>query len=127
VLLAVGPTNWPTTVQNRMRRPLWLRPEYTVRPVALPGTASFGGIDALADPRGHPGRIFRVCDYCSVIVEEDGRVEVLCSGLAATVCQLTRGGWKDRVWLRYQQVARYDHDWDPIFLRAGGATTLRQE
>jgi hypothetical protein len=126
VLSAVAPTLLHPSVQNRTPHPLWVRPEYGARPVALPPASRFGGIDALADPVDHPGRIFRSCDYCSVIVEADGRVKVLCSGLAANTCQLWRGGWKDRAWQRYQQSAYYDHDWDPLFARAGAATSLRR-
>ena len=119
VLAAVAPTQPSPSTRNRTHHPLWIRPEYGIRPVALPPASSFGGVDALADPVGHPGLIFRACDYCTVIVEEDGRVRVLCSGLAASACQIARGGWKDAVWQRRQHAAHYDHDWDPLFLRAG--------
>ena len=122
---AVGPTSPLASVENRTARDLWLRPERTVEPVALAPSLRFSGFDAIADPVAHPGMIFRACDFCSVIVAEDGRVKVLCSGLAACACQLVRGGWKDHGWQRRQQTAYYDHDWDPLFARAGAVTSLR--
>lgn len=118
VFLAVIPSDPSPSVENRTPHALWIRPESGVRPVTLLPARRHGAIDALADPIGRPGLIFRACDYCTVIVEENGRVKVLCSGLASNLCQAVRGGWKDAGWLRYQQTVIHDRDWDPIFARA---------
>jgi hypothetical protein len=125
LVAAVAPTRTVASVENRTGRDLWLRPEQSIEPVALPPTRRSGPVDALADPVAHPGMIYRACDYCSIVVEEEGRVKALCSGLASCACQILRGGWKDHAWLHRQQTAYYDDDWDPLFERADAVTSLR--
>ena len=127
LVAAVAPTRPVASVENRTGHDLWLRPEQSIEPVALPPAQRSGPVDALADPVAHPGMIYRACDYCSIVVEEDGRVKALCSGLASCACQILRGGWKDHAWLHRQQTAYYDDDWDPLFERADAVTSLRAE
>ena len=124
LLLGVAPTR-AASVENRTGRDLWLRPERSIDPVALPPAQRSGAVDALADPVAHPGMIYRACDYCSVVVEVDGRGTALCSGLASCACQLLRGGWKDHAWQQRQQTAYYDDDWDPLFDRANAGPSAR--
>lgn len=126
IAAAIGPATLHPRVVNRANDTIWVRPEQTLPPVAIPPGGSFGGVDALAQPGVNPGRIFRACDYCSVIVPESGRVAVLCGGLASNACQVIRGGWKDERWLRRQN-SWHDHDWDALFTRAGLRVTTREE
>jgi hypothetical protein len=89
--------------------------------VLRPGE-EYHGLDALAVPSARPGRIYKVSDFCSVLVDARGGVIPICQGLLSEVHQLAKGGWKDEQWRRLQISAYYDHDWDALFdrSRAGG-------
>jgi hypothetical protein len=123
--VAVGPPVGAARVVNASAGAIWVRPEHAVEPVRVaPGTV-YGGADALAQPAARPGRIYKVSDYCSVLVDARGGVRPLCQGLLSELFQLAQGGWKDERWRRLQVTAHYDHEWDPLFARSLASRRVR--